>query len=139
MSLLTQTEPNNQATFTGGVSIIKDVLTQDAGNLTVANITNTQLLGGGVQNGGVTGASLATLATNGTILTAGRVARISASAAVTGITIQNGVVDGQDFTLQYLGTSQISISAGTAATSFTGPVCLGYMWDAGQTLWYHKS
>jgi len=139
MSFTSFTEPNNQATLTGGLTIVKDALTQDAASITCAGV---------IQGTNIVGAAavLGAIASSATINTAG-VDKASAApaAAVTGIILQKGTIDGQKFSLVNLGTSTSTITFAAAATSNvnggTGTSvaitsCDMFVWDAGSALWY---
>lgn len=139
MSFLAQTEPNNQATLTGGLTITKDVLTGDAAAITCAGvISGTNLVGAA--------AVLGAIASSSTITTAG-VDKVSVApaAAITGIILQKGTLDGQRFSIVNLGTSTSTVTFAAAATSNvnggTGTSIAitsvaSFVWDAGSALWY---
>lgn len=85
------------------------------------------------------------IASNATINTNVAKASVAPAAAVTGIILQKGTVDGQGFDLVNLGTSTSTVTFATAATSNvqggTGTsvavtAVAHFVWDAGSSLWY---
>lgn len=132
MSILAQTVPNNTTTIAGPLAVVTD------GNQQVGNIT---------ANGNVTGGArvLGAIASSTTIKTDVAKSSAAPAAAVTGIILAPGTVDGQDFALVNLGTSSSTITFAAAGTSNvqggTGvaiaitSVAL-FVWDAGAALWY---
>ena len=116
------------------------------GNLSFSNGPTNQQTGsiyGGVQNPGA--ASLAmSVTSNGTITPVyGRVVRVQAGGtAVTSAAIATGAFDGQDLTLINTTATAITISTNVApitTLSATAGAAAGFSWDAGQTLWCHRT
>jgi len=92
-------------------------------------------------------ATVATIATSGTINTAGvGVARVTTAAAVTGVILQPGTIDQQECIVVHQGAAANTITFAASGTSnvadgvsavITGPAQKLFVWDSVAALWYH--
>lgn len=130
------------ATLTGGLNIIKDPVTGNAGNLTVSNLASLAEIGGGVLGGG-SGGSAVSLAAGGTVTVGSgvRVVRISVAAIAGAINMPTDSVDGRELTVLNAGTATLTLVTNVAGGGFSiaSGVSARVIWDVASTLWYHSA
>ena len=104
-----------------------------------------ELLNSNQQAGGVSATQQ--IGTAGTVNTTSRVARITATAAVSQVVVATGQYAGQELTILHTGAAASSITFCTAGSSaggsnvatdfvISGLTCSKFVWDVTSALWY---